>query len=244
MPSPAALGSENLRRHWEGNPNYEIATILNRARRSNRLREPTPSASQAEFDTHENLNVVRISCEPERMQYTVKQFHARPSQPVKLVFQNPDATDHNLLIVQDGALEEVGMAANDMAKDPRHANSDFIPESKRHLIMQSTPMIGPTRKSRVHVLRFEAPEQEGVYPYVCTFPGHWVVMRGDMVVARDKDRVDQILAARKPAMIQEWKISDFPPVRNTKRRSHEDARHAGLHEGQLSPMPRSRRTRR
>jgi azurin len=31
-------------------------------------------------------------------------------------------------------------------------------------------------------MRFEAPEKPGRYPYLCTFPGHWVVMKGVMIV--------------------------------------------------------------
>jgi hypothetical protein len=32
------------------------------------------------------------------------------------------------------------------------------------------------------VLRFTAPTAKGKYPYICTFPGHWLVMKGEMVV--------------------------------------------------------------
>ena len=204
-----SLGSAPLRRHWQDDPNYQIAKRLNNAKRTNQLKEPTPSASQAEFDTQKDLQIVRVSCEPERMLFTVKQFAAKPGQPVKLVFTNPDATDHNLLIVKDGTLAEVGMAANEMAKDPKFANSNFILESKRHLIIEAAPMIGPTRKSLVHVMRFKAPSEPGVYPYVCTFPGHWIVMRGDMVVASTDEEAQAILASRKPSIVQEWKLSDF-----------------------------------
>jgi len=31
-------------------------------------------------------------------------------------------------------------------------------------------------------LRFTAPEERGDYPYICTFPGHWIIMKGVMVV--------------------------------------------------------------
>jgi len=31
-------------------------------------------------------------------------------------------------------------------------------------------------------LRFLAPEKPGIYPYLCTFPGHWVLMKGEMIV--------------------------------------------------------------
>ena len=31
-------------------------------------------------------------------------------------------------------------------------------------------------------LRFIAPKEPGEYPYLCTFPGHWIIMKGTMVV--------------------------------------------------------------
>jgi len=144
------------------------------------------------------------------MRYTLTQFVATTGQPVKLVFSNPDATDHNLVIVKPGALEEVGMAANEMAKDPRHANSDFVPAEKKHLILQYAPMIGPTRKSQVHVLRFNAPRKPGIYPFVCTFPGHWVVMTGEMVVVRELRDVESLLASQaRPTFVKQWTMADL-----------------------------------
>ena len=207
-----ALGSRTLSRHWKDSSDYNIDRILNNLRRSTELKEPTPTAREAAFDTQEDLKTVRISCLPERMLYTVNQFAVIKGQPVKLVFTNPDATDHNLVIVQPGALADVGMAANAMARDPKNANSDFIPQDKHDLILQASPMIGPTRKSQVHVLRFEAPEKPGVYPFVCTFPGHWIIMKGNMVVASDLSEVDAMLAELQPAIVREWKLSDFPEV--------------------------------
>ena len=29
---------------------------------------------------------------------------------------------------------------------------------------------------------FRAPEQPGRYPFLCTFPGHWMVMNGELIV--------------------------------------------------------------
>ena len=42
-----ALGSHTLRRHWEGDPQYNIERLLLQAGRDDSLKEPTPSASQA-----------------------------------------------------------------------------------------------------------------------------------------------------------------------------------------------------
>ena len=207
-----ALGSANLRRHWEGNTDYNVAKLLKSAGRGNLFKEQTPNAIDAQFDSQKDLKSVRISCVPERMRFTVEQFATKPGQPVKIVFANPDATDHNLVLVKPDALAEVGMAANAMARDPKNANSDFIPDDKQSLILQASPMIGPTRKSLVHVLRFEAPTEPGVYSFVCTFPGHWVIMNGVMVVAETTEKADALLAARKPTIVKEWAMVDFPDI--------------------------------
>ena len=205
-----ALGSANLRRHWEGDPSYNVSKLLKRAGRGNLFKEPNPDSKGAQFDTLKNLKTVRISCVPERMRFTVEQFVTKPGQPVKIVFANPDATDHNLVFVKPDALADVGMAANAMARDPKNANSDFIPAEKRSQILQASPMIGPTRKSLIHVMRFKAPSESGVYPFVCTFPGHWVIMNGVMVVAETTKAAEELLAAQKPTIVKKWTMADFP----------------------------------
>ncbi|MEX2214830.1 MAG: PVC-type heme-binding CxxCH protein [Phycisphaeraceae bacterium] len=207
----SALESHTLRPHWEKNPAYaSVPKLLKESKQAGELAEPKATAGEAQFDGQPDLKLVRMAVIPERMKYTVDQFTVKPGQPVKVVFSNPDATDHNLLFVVPDALEEVGVAANDMAKDPANANSDFIPASKKKLILHFAPMIGPTRSSLVYVLRFKAPSEPGLYPYVCTYPGHWVMMNGLMVVARDGKEAEKLLATRKqPVFVKEWKVEDL-----------------------------------
>ncbi|MEZ6057099.1 MAG: GDSL-type esterase/lipase family protein [Planctomycetaceae bacterium] len=204
-----ALGSSSLKRHWENNPNYNIAKLLKASQQNSALKEPAATASEAAFDSQANLKRVRIGCVPERMKFTVERIDVLPGQPVKVVFVNSDATDHNLLFVQPGTLADVGIAANEMAKDRKNANSDFIPETERDKIIEAGHMIGPTRRAQIEVLRFNAPTEPGVYPYVCTFPGHWVIMNGVMIVANDSQQAEELLAASQPRIVQEWKLSDF-----------------------------------
>jgi putative heme-binding domain-containing protein len=205
-----ALGSEPLRRHWENNPAYkQVPDLLKPAKVRNEFAEGARTKEQLAFDGQKGLQVVRIGCEPERMLFTMRRFTAQAGGPVKLVFTNPDATDHNLVIVQPGATEEVGTAANLMAQDPKNAASDFIPADKKHLIIEATPLIGPTRKTKVHVLRFQAPKEPGIYPYVCTFPGHWVVMTGEMLVVNAQMTEEKLLSARPETTTREWKVADF-----------------------------------
>jgi azurin len=77
-----------------------------------------------------------------------------------------------------GASEEVGMAANEMAKDSKEAQrGQYVPKSKK--VLHATRMVAPLSAT---ALRFTAPEEPGDYPYICTFPGHWIIMKGVMVV--------------------------------------------------------------
>ena len=69
------------------------------------------------------------------------------------------------------------MAANDMAKDPDAAKKHYIPKDKR--ILHHTRLI---KTGETQTLRFTAPKKPGKYPYVCTFPGHWTIMKGTFVV--------------------------------------------------------------
>jgi azurin len=207
-----AARSAPLARLWQSDPASPIPALLKRLDKATAIKLPKPSKADAEFDTRKNLATVEISCQPERMLFTREEFTVRPGQPVKLVFTNPDATDHNLVIVRPGALAEVGVAANEMARDPKNATGDFIPESRQAKILAATPMIGPTRKALVHVLRFDAPTEPGVYPYVCTFPGHWIVMNGRMVVADDAAEAARLLAECRPKLVRAWTSADFEGV--------------------------------
>ncbi|MEZ6114820.1 MAG: GDSL-type esterase/lipase family protein, partial [Pirellulaceae bacterium] len=213
-----ALSSQTMRPYWEGNPNYDITRLLKLAARAQTIKEPPPTASESQFDRQADLARIDIACVPERMMFTRKQFHVRPGQPVKIVFTNPDATDHNFVIVQPGALAEVGMAANEMARDPRNANSDFIPPEKREAILHATRMIGPTRATQIQVLRFTAPTEPGIYPYVCTFPGHWVVMNGVMIVADSQSAAERLVADSQPKIVREWTMRDFKDLPSTDTR--------------------------
>ena len=112
------------------------------------------------------------------MLFDVETIEAKRNQPIRLEFLNPDATPHNLVLVQPGSLEEIGTAANLMAADPEAAKSgQFIPSSKK--IIVHTKML---KQGDSEILRFKAPDKSGEYPYLCSFPGHWTIMKGKLIV--------------------------------------------------------------
>lgn len=175
-----SLGSEALSQHWKGNSAFLSANpSLEKfvASWSGEEKITKGLTKDPKFDRQKNLATIEISCVPERLLFTKEKFEVKAGQPVKLVFTNPDATQHNLVIVEPGALEEVGMAGNEMAKDPSGLSKGFIPESEK--ILHHSTLLGPDTGE---VMRFMAPDKPGEYPYLCTFPGHWIVMKGTMTV--------------------------------------------------------------
>jgi lysophospholipase L1-like esterase/azurin len=129
------------------------------------------------FDQQPGLISVTIKAIPERLLFDVREFKVKAGAPVKLTFENPDVTPHNLLVVQPGAADEVGMAGNEMAKLPDGMARGFVPDNPK--ILQRTKLLN---QGTEETLRFKAPSEPGRYPYICTFPGHWLVMKGEMVV--------------------------------------------------------------
>jgi azurin len=183
-----SLESEALSGHWKKDPHSHTAHVITAYfARQNQVATAgakaggkggkKKAASVDPFDQQPDLLTITISSIPERMQFDVKAFSVKPGQPVKLVFSNPDLMQHNLVVVKPGALEEVGMAGNEMAKDPDGIKKDFVPPSAK--VLHATKLIDPSGSA---TLRFRAPIESGAYPYVCTFPGHWPIMNGVMTV--------------------------------------------------------------
>ena len=176
-----AFGSEKLRHQWEQDAamSLMVNAFLKKSTRSDKMlldRKPH-NPEEIAFDAGKDVATIEIATIPERMLFTPNEFTVKRAQQVKLVISNPDLMQHNFLIVQPGALEEVGVAANEMAKDPGGILKNFIPPSDK--ILQATKLLDPNTGT---VLRFTAPNEPGIYPFVCTFPGHWVIMNGKMIV--------------------------------------------------------------
>jgi hypothetical protein len=71
----------------------------------------------------------------------------------------------------------VGEAANRLVADPRAVLRHYVPESDK--VVAWTDIVEPGGSQTIH---FEAPRTPGRYPYLCSFPGHWMVMNGVLVV--------------------------------------------------------------
>lgn len=121
-------------------------------------------------DTDE-LTTIRIATVVEKMSYDVKELTVKAGKKIKLTFANPDFMPHNLLVVQPGSSQEIGTAA--MAMGAEGFAKHFRPDSDK--IIAGTKMID---NGGEETIEFTAPASPGKYEYVCTFPGHFMIMKG------------------------------------------------------------------
>jgi len=122
---------------------------------------------------------VVIKAVPEKLKYDLSEFTVKAGKKFTLRFENPDNMPHNIVFIQQGAKEEVGLLADKMAADPEAAKNHYVPHSSK--VLFATPIVDDHAKV---TLEFTAPAKPGEYPFICTFPGHWRVMQGIMKVVK------------------------------------------------------------
>jgi azurin len=92
---------------------------------------------------------------------------------------------HNLVVVKPGTREKVGTAAMALTPDDRDSKGRaFVPNSND--IIAATKLLEPGQSESLR-LPANALRTEGEYEYVCTFPGHWLIMWGKLIVTKNVD---------------------------------------------------------
>jgi azurin/sugar phosphate isomerase/epimerase len=111
------------------------------------------------------------------LQFTQKEIVVKAGESLSLTFKNPDVVPHNWMLAKPGSLQTMGALANALITDPKALANHYVPDSQDVLVY--TDMTSPGSSFTIH---FKAPATPGLYPYLCTFPGHWMVMNGVMKV--------------------------------------------------------------
>jgi putative heme-binding domain-containing protein len=162
--------------------------------------------------------VLRLATVPDQMLFDKERLVVRAGKPVEFLFENTDLMPHNFVIVQPGALEEIGTLAETAATQPGALERHYVPASPK--ILLSSRLLQPRDTQK---LSFSAPAQPGIYPYVCTYPGHWRRMFGALYVVADLDEyradpegylakhplpvADELLKFNRPR--KEWKLDEL-----------------------------------
>lgn len=110
------------------------------------------------------------------MQFDNKAFDVPVGKEITLVFTNKGALPkaamgHNVVILTPGS-DVMGFGAGAVAA----AGTDYVPQSGplAEKVVAHTKLLGPGESDTI-TFKLDAP---GEYPFICSFPGHYALMRG------------------------------------------------------------------
>jgi putative heme-binding domain-containing protein len=166
------------------------------------------------------VRIIRVGTVFDQMIFDKERLIVQAGKPVEFLFENTDIMPHNFVIVSPGNLEKTGMAAEAFATQPGAAERQYVPNMPAGTVLLSSKLL-QTRQSEQ--LKFNAPKEPGIYPYVCTYPGHWRRMHGALYVVADLEAYlenpegylvknplsvkDELLKFNRPRT--EWKLEEL-----------------------------------
>ena len=111
------------------------------------------------------------------MRFDVRKINVSSGQKVRLTLTHTGKLDkrimgHNVVFLKNGVKPSAFAVKAAAARD-----NDYIPEETTEVIAH-TKMIGGGETT---VIEFIAPEA-GTYNYICSFPGHYAMMKGKLIV--------------------------------------------------------------
>ena len=111
------------------------------------------------------------------LKFNTARIEAQAGEKVIFVFPNDDSSGmvHNLAIITPGSRETVLNAA--VAMGAAGLKKNFIPEIPE--LLASTPQVAQGMK---YTLYFSVPKEPGNYHFICTYPGHGLIMQGIFAV--------------------------------------------------------------
>ncbi len=134
--------------------------------------------------------LIQIGTVRERMIYDRELIAVQAGRPVEFRLTNTDNMPHNFTVVLPGFMAEVGELAEATGRDADAAARNFIPKSDKILV--ASKLVQPEQTDSIF---FEVPKEPGIYPYVCTYPGHWRRMYGALYVVADLQAYESDSAA-------------------------------------------------
>lgn len=117
----------------------------------------------------------------EGLRFDPPRMEAKPGDFLEFQLENADISHqpHNFLIVSPGKVQEVVLMAMEMGESG--PNKGYIP-SHPGILASSGRVLEPEGKVNV---QFTVPKEPGVYGYVCSVPGHGMIMYGALYVGVD-----------------------------------------------------------
>lgn len=114
------------------------------------------------------------------MKFNLTRVEVTAGQDVKVILTNMGtmpkvAMGHNWVLLKKGADAKAFIDAAATA-----AAAEYIPAALADQVLAHTKLLGPKQSDEI---TFKAPTEPGEYPFICSFPGHYLSgMHGVLVV--------------------------------------------------------------
>lgn len=125
---------------------------------------------------NDDLVRVQLATEPGLI-YDKEIITVSAGSRVALTFNNDDDMAHNVVISMPESADRVGEAAMNLGLDAD--DLEYVPRIDE--VLFHTSMLEP---GQIETIYFAVPEEPGDYQFVCTFPGHYITMRGVLRVQK------------------------------------------------------------
>lgn len=109
------------------------------------------------------------------LRFDVESFEVRAGSKIRFRFNNNDDMLHNLVVTLPGAIDRVADEALNLGIRGQEMN--YVPDNGE--VLFHSGLLEPETEESIY---FIAPSEPGEYPFVCTFPGHAMTMRGILKV--------------------------------------------------------------
>ncbi|MCB1276418.1 PVC-type heme-binding CxxCH protein [Prosthecobacter sp.] len=129
-----------------------------------------------------SVDVFVVHTVHEQLRFDTTRIEVTAGKQFEIIFENDDVMPHNFAIVPPGKHMEIGMAAMTMTPDKLDKQGRaFMPPAFEKEILAATKLLEPGQRETI---KLKAPGKPGDYEFVCTFPGHAVLMWGVLSVGK------------------------------------------------------------
>jgi len=129
-----------------------------------------------------SVPVFQIKAVREQLRFDRTRIVVEAGKPFEVVFENPDAMPHNLLFLTPGSSKAVAETVQTYPPDKLdQLGRAYVPDNDLR-VLAATKMLAAGGSE---TLRITAPDAQGTYEFICSFPGHWNLMTGTLIVTKD-----------------------------------------------------------
>ena len=141
--------------------------------------EPPAATTAASPEAPADGKRVIVLTADDTMKFNLAEIHAKPGEALRITLKNTgrmpkQAMAHNWVLLQpmaDSDFTAFAMAASGKAPD-------YLP-ADRAQVLAATKLLGAGESDTIEIT---APATPGEYPFLCTFPGHFALMKGKLIV--------------------------------------------------------------